>query len=235
MEEKLKSIFIKEYSENKLTNFVIKTQKIYDYLGYDFVLKQPNIGSNKCCGSMLWLNEKYVNSSFSDLDIITFNMVYPKLITKMVETNLQNFNEVFSKLIEIYYLYKDIELKNYINMVYGFLQNPECEIYSSNIYQLPIILNNILNNILLEFKEHIVYINFDKIIFRNFDEIRSVFNNYFDMNNKYEISYFTEKSKFGLFISQHRYIIEEHGNIKIKNIKLYNENGMRKGGLVSIK
>lgn len=27
MEEKLKSIFIKEYSENKLTNFVIKTQK----------------------------------------------------------------------------------------------------------------------------------------------------------------------------------------------------------------
>ena len=58
------------------------------------------------------MSEDYVNSTISNLEVISFNLVYPKLITKIVETNLENFNEVYSKLIDIYYLDKTTVIKN---------------------------------------------------------------------------------------------------------------------------
>ena len=85
MEEKLKIVFEKEYSENRLTDFLIKTQKVYEFFGYDFKLKPIEIVSKDFCGGKVWLNDDYVNSSISNLEVITFNLVYPKLITKIVE------------------------------------------------------------------------------------------------------------------------------------------------------
>ena len=235
MEEKLKNIFEKEYSENRLTDFLIKTQKVYEFFGYDFKLKQTEIVSKDFYGGKVWINEDYVNSPISNLDVITFNLVYPKLITKIVETNLENFNEVYSKLIEIYYSDKDIKLKEYINMTYGCLQNPECMIYSKNIHLVPNRLNKMLSDISSEFKGHIIYIDTDQIFLRNFDEIRERFEKYFNNINKYDLTYFYEKSKFGLFISKKNYIIEENGNIKIKGMKHFNKDGVSRGGFIDMK
>ena len=235
MEEKLKNVYEKEYSENRLTDFLIKTQKVYGFFGYDFKLKPTEIVSKDFYGGKVWLNEDYVNSSISNLEVITFNLVYPKLITKIVETNLENFNEVYSKLIEIYYSDKDVKLKEYINMTYGCLQNPKCMIYSKNIHLVPNRLNKILSDILSEFKGHIIYIDTDQIFFRNFDEIRERFEKYFNKINKYDLTYFYEKSKFGLFISKKQYIIEENGNIKIKGMKHFNKDGMSRGGFIDMK
>lgn len=235
MEEKLKNVFEKEYSESKLTDFLIKTQKVYEIFGYNFKLKSPEVISKDFYGGKVWLNEDYVNSSISNLEVITFNSVYPKLITKIVETNLENFNEVYSKLIELYYLDKTIGLKKYINMAYGCLGNPECMIYSKNIHLVPNRLNKLLSDILSEFKGHIIYIDIDQIFFRNFDEIRERFEKCFNNINKYELTYFSEKSKFGLFISKKHYIIEENGNIKIKGMKHFNKDGMSRGGFIDMK
>lgn len=235
MEEKLKNVFEKEYSKNRLTDFLIKTQKVYEFFECDFKLKPSKIGSKDFYGGKVWINEDYVNSPISNLEVITFNMVYPKLITKIVETNLENFNEVYSKLIEIYCLDKNIELKKYINMTYGCLQNPECMIYSKNIQLVPNKLNNMLSHILSEFKGHIIYIDTDQIFFRNFDEIRERFEKYFNNINKYDLTYFSEKSKFGLFIAKKKYIIEENGNIKIKGMKYFNKDGMNRGGFINMK
>lgn len=235
MEEKLKNVFEKEYSENRLTDFLIKTQKVYEFFEYDFKLKPIEIVSKDFYGGKVWLNEDYVNSSISNLEIITFNLVYPKLITKIVETNLEKFNEVYSKLIDIYYSDKDVKLKEYINMTYGCLQNPECMIYSKNIHLVPNRLNKMLSDILSEFKGHIIYIDTDQIFFRNFDEIRGRFEKYFNNINKYELTYFSEKSKFGLFISKKHYTIEENGNIKIKGMKHFNKDGMSRGGFIDMK
>lgn len=235
MEEKLKIVFEKEYSENRLTDFLIKTQKVYEFFGYDFKLKPTEIVSKDFYGGKVWINEDYINSPISNLDVITFNLVYPKLITKIVETNLEKFNEVYSKLIQIYYSDKDVKLKEYINMTYGCLQNPECMIYSKNIHLVPNRLNKILSDILSEFKGHIIYIDTDQIFFRNFDEIRERFEKYFNNINKYELTYFSEKSKFGLFISKKHYIIEENGNIKIKGMKHFNKYGMSRGGFIDMK
>ena len=235
MEEKLKNVFEKEYSENRLTDFLIKTQKVYEFFEYDFKLKPTEIGPKDFNGGKVWLNEYYVNSSISNLEVITFNLVYPKLITKIVETNLEKFNEVYSKLIELYYLDKTIGLKKYINMAYGCLQNPESMIYSKNIHLVPNRLNKMLSDILSEFKGHIIYIDTDQIFFRNFDEIRERFEKYINNINKYELTYFSEKSKFGLFISKKHYIIEENGNIKIKGMKHFNKDGMCRGGFIDMK
>jgi hypothetical protein len=235
MEEKLKNVFEKEYSENKLTDFLIKTQKVYEFFGYDFNLKPTEIISKDFYGGKVLLNEDYVNSPISNLEIITFNLVYPKLITKIVETNLERFGEVYSKLIELYYLDKNIQLKSYINMTYGCLQNPDCMIYSNNIHLVPNRLNKMLSDILSEFKGHIVYIDTDQIFFRNFDEIRERFEKYFNKINKYDLTYFSEKSKFGLFIRKKHYLIEENGMIKIKGMKHFNEDGMCRGGFIDIK
>jgi len=235
MEEKLKNVFNKEYSENRLTDFLIKTQKVYEFFGYDFKLKPTEIVSKDFYDGKVWINEDYVNSPISNLDVITFNLVYPKLITKIVETNLENFNEVYSKLIEIYYSDKDIKLKEYINMTYGCLQNPECMIYSKNIHLVPNRLNKMLSDISSEFKGHIIYIDTDQIFLRNFDEIRERFEKYFNNINKYDLTYFYEKSKFGLFISKKNYIIEENGNIKIKGMKHFNKDGVSRGGFIDMK
>ena len=120
-------------------------------------------------------------------------------------------------------------------MTYGCLQNPECMIYSKNIHLVPNRLNKMLSDILSEFKDHIIYIDTDKIFFRNFDEIRGRFEKYFNNINKYELTYFSEKSKFGLFISKKHYTIEENGNIKIKGMKHFNKNGMSRGGFIDMK
>jgi hypothetical protein len=234
MEEKLKNVFNKEYSENRLTDFLIKTQKVYEFFGYDFKLKPTEIVSKDFYGGKVWINEDYINSPISNLDVITFNLVYPKLITKIVETNLENFNDVYSKLIEIYYSDKDIKLKEYINMTYGCLQNPKCMIYSKNIHLVPNRLNKMLSDISSEFKGHIIYIDTDQIFFRNFDEIKERFEKYFNNINKYELTYFSEKSKFGLFVLK-KYIIEENGNIKIKGMKYFNKDGMSRGGFIDMK
>lgn len=235
MEEKLKNVFEKEYSENKLTDFLIKTQKVYEFFDYDFNLKPIEISSKDFYGGKVWLNEDYVNCPISNLETITFNIVYPKLITKIVETNLERFGEVYSKLIELYYLDKNIQLKQYINMTYGCLQNPDCMIYSNNIHLVPIRLNKMLSDILSEFKGHIVYIDTDQLFFRNFDEIRERFEKYFNKINKYDLTYFSEKSKFGLFIRKKNYLIEENGMIKIKGMKHFNEDGVCRGGFIYIK
>jgi len=235
MEEKLKNVFNKEYSENKLTDFLIKTQKVYEFFDYDFNLKPIEIISKDFYGGKVWLNEDYVNYPISNLEIITFNLVYPKLIIKIVETNLERFGEVYSKLIELYYLDKNIQLKQYINMTYGCLQNPDCMIYSNNIHLVPNRLNKMLSDILSEFKGHIVYIDSDQLFFRNFDEIRERFEKYFNKINKYDLTYFSEKSKFGLFIRKKHYLIEENGMIKIKGMKHFNEDGMCRGGFIDIK
>lgn len=235
MEEKLKNVFDKEYSENRLTDFLIKTQKVYEFFGYDFKLKPTEIVSKDFYGGKVWINDDYVNSPISNLDVITFNSVYPKLITKIVETNLENFNEVYSKLIQIYYSDKDVKLKEYINMTYGCLQNPKCMIYSKNIHLVPNRLNKILSDILSEFKGHIIYIDTDQIFFRNFDEIRERFEKYFNNINKYELTYFSEKSKFGIFISKKKYLIEENNKIRIKGLKHFNKDGMSRGGFIDMK
>ena len=217
MEKNLKTVFNNEYSENRLTDFLIKTQKAYELFGYEFDLKPTEIDSTKrdFYGAKVWLNEDYVNSSISNLKIISFNLVYPTLIAKLAETNLKNFNEIYSKLIEIYNSDLDIHnsnpLKSYINMAYGCLQNPESMIYSKNIYLVPTRLNNLLSNILIEFKGHIV----NKI-------------------NKYDLTYSTQQSKFGLYMAKKQYVIEEDNNIKIKGMKHFNSDGVSRRGLIEM-
>lgn len=235
MEEKLKNVFEKEYSENKLEDFLIKTKKVYNFFGRDFKLKPKEIIKKDFYGGKVWLNEYYVNSFISNLEIITFDMAYPKILSKIVETNLDNFNEVYSKLIEIYYRSEFDKLKEYINMAYGCLQNPNCMIYSNNIHLIPNRLNKILSDISSEFKGHVIYVDTNKIFFRNFDEIRERFEKYFQKINKFELTYLTEKSKFGLFLGKKHYLIEENGMIKIKGIKHLNKDGVCKGGLIEIK
>ena len=234
MKEKIKNVCEVDYSENKLTDFLIKTQKIYEVLGYDFKLKSMERSSKNSYNSKVWVNEKYVNSTISNLEIITFNLVYPNLITEIAETNLNNFNEVYSKIIKIYYLNKNESIKKYINMAYGCLQNPDCMIYSKNMYLIPMKLNNLLNIILSEFKDHIVYIDVDQIFFRNFDEIKERFENYFKNKNKYNLSYYSEKSNLGLFIAKKKYVIEKNGIIKIRGMKYFNKNGVCRGGNINI-
>lgn len=240
MEKNLKTVFNNEYSENRLTDFLIKTQKAYELFGYEFDLKPTEIDSTKrdFYGAKVWLNEDYVNSAISNLKIISFNLVYPTLIAKLAETNLKNFNEIYSKLIEIYNSDLDIHnsnpLKSYINMAYGCLQNPESMIYSKNIYLVPTRLNNLLSNILIEFKGHIVYIDTRDIYFRNFDEIKERFEKYFNKINKYDLTYSTQQSKFGLFMAKKQYVIEEDNNIKIKGMKHFNSDGVSRGGLIEM-
>lgn len=176
-----------------------------------------------------------MNSSISNLEVITFNLVYPKLISKIVKTNLENYNDVYSKLIEIYHYSKNINIKKYINMAYGCLQNPECMIYSENIHLVPNKLNKMLSDILSEFKGHIIYIDTNRIFFRNFDEIRERFEKYFNNINKYELTYSTEKSNFGVFMAKQKYLIEENGNIVIKGMKYFNKDGMSRGGFIDMK
>jgi hypothetical protein len=234
MEEKLKNVFEKEYSENKLIDFLIKTQKVYEFFGYDFNLKPIRISPSETYGGKIWLNEDYANSAVSNLEIITFTSVYPKLISKLAETNLERFNEVYSNLLEIYHSDRNIGLKKYINMSYGCLGSPKCEIHSNNIHLVPKVLHKMLNDILSEFKGNIVYIDTDQIFFRNFDGVRERFEKYFNLINKYELTYFSEKSKFGLFVSGKRYIIEENGNITVRGLKHFSKEGMSRGGFIDM-
>lgn len=118
-------------------------------------------------------------------------------------------------------------------MTYGCLQNTKSAIYSKNIHLISIKLNKILSDILVEFKGHIIYIDTDKIIFRNFNEVQERFNSYFNDLNKYELTYFTEKAKIGIFIRIKKYLIEKDNNIKIKGIKYFIKDDVSRGGFIN--
>lgn len=54
MKEKLKNIFDSEYQNDKLTDFFIKTQKVYEIFGYDFKLnKKEKVSQEKFYGGMV--------------------------------------------------------------------------------------------------------------------------------------------------------------------------------------
>ncbi len=234
MEEKLKEIFDKEYSTSKLEDFTIKTQKVYEILNYDFKLKSRNFTTNESIGGKVWLNEKYTLLPISNITILTFESVYPNLISKICNTNLENFNIVFSKLLELYSTNKDTSLKEYINSTYGCLQNKQSIIYSNNIHLVPKKMTSLFNEILKEFESNIIYVDTDQIFFRNFEEIEHIFESTMIRLNKYELPYFYEKSKFGLFKSKKSYIIEENSNIRIKGMNHYNKDGISRGGKICL-
>lgn len=232
MKEKLKMILEFRDSENTLTDFLIKTHKIYEVFGYEFKLNPKEIKEDRFVGAKVWLNEQFTNAMIHNIDIVFLNMVYPKIMSKVINTNAEHFNEVYSKLIEIYKEDKFNALKNYINMVYGCLGNPKCDIYSNNIHLVPEILNKILSNILSEFSEYIIYIDTDEIYFRKFDEIKDRFEEYFNSENKYDLTYSIEKSKFGLFMKKKKFFIEQQGEIKMKGIRYFNDIGESRGGTI---
>ncbi len=234
MNEKLENIFENEYSNDILIDFFIKTEKMYEFFGYNFVLDRKEINCEKFQGAQVWLNDDYKNVVISNLEIVSFNLVYPKILAKIAEVNLKNFNEVYSKLIDYYYNNKNVSIKKYINIVYGCLGNTKSLIYSKNIHLVPDFLNKILSNILSEFKGHIIYMDTDEIIFRNFDEIRERFDKYFNSLDKYELTYSTQKSKMGFFMGKKQYLIEMNEGIKIKGIKHFNKDGMIRGGFINL-
>ena len=163
---------------------------------------------------------------------MTFESVYPNLISKICNTNLENFNIVFSKLLELYSTNKDTSLKEYINSTYGCLQNKQSIIYSNNIHLVPKKMTSLFNEILKEFESNIIYVDTDQIFFRNFEEIEHRFESTMLSLNKYDLPYFYERSKFGLFKSKKSYIIEENSNIRIKGMKHYNKSGVSNGGVI---
>jgi len=234
MEKQLKKVLNIEYSDDKLIDFEIKTRKIYDLFDYNFKINQIKINTQTFYGGKIWLNEYYEKSAISDLEIISFDIVYPKLISKIAHTNLENFNEVYSKLIKIYTNKNDISICKYINMAYGCLQNQKSSIYSNNIYLVSIYLNQMLLKISNEFKDHIIYIDTDQIFFRNFEEIKERFEKYLISINKYDLTYYITKSKFGYFSNIKKYLIEENGYIKIKGLSNFNIDGKSKGGYIKL-
>ena len=192
MEEKLKEIFDKEYSTSKLEDFTIKTQKVYEMFNYDFKLKSRNFTTNESIGGKVWLNEKYTLLPISNITILTFESVYPNLISKICNTNLENFNIVFSKLLELYSTNNYTSLNEYINSTYGCLQNKQSIIYSNNIHLVPKTLTSIFNKLVKEFESNIIYIDTDQIFFRNFEEIKHRFESTMLSLNKYDLPYFYE-------------------------------------------
>src|SRR5574343_29818 len=236
MKNKLKKIFSEQYSNKLLDDFFIKTQKLYEHLGYDFNLNRHNevveVFNVPYVSNNIWLNDDYINSTVSNCEFITFDMFYPKIISKIAQTNLENFNKVFSELIDMYYFDKDVSVKKYINMTYGCLQNEKNMIYSKNIKNVPIIADKIINNFVYKFKENIIFIDTDTICFRNFDTIKKEFDFCFEKINKYNLTYVSKKSKFGFFVSPKRYIYENNGNININGLKFYNNNEITTKGFI---
>lgn len=236
MSKELKNIFDTEYSKSVLTDFAIKTEKIYDFFNYDFKLNKNAINryQDKFKGAKVWLNEDYRNSAISNLKIVEFELTYPKIIANIAETNLEKFNEVYSKVIDHYLENKEYTTKKYINSTYGCLQNPNSTIFSNNIHLVPIHLNHMLTRILNEFKGHIIYIDTNSIFFRNFEEIEERFKNYFDSINKYDLTYTIESSNFGYFSNKKKYMIEKDGDIKTKGLQHFNKNGMSRGDNIKL-
>lgn len=236
MEEKLRRVLEKEYSESKLTDFLIKTQKVYEVLGYDFTINKKYVdGDSPFIGGKIWINEDYANYPISNIECIRFDLAFPTIYCKLVKTNLHSFNDVYSKLIDMYREHKDPILMKYINMVYGCTSNINCGIYSDDVRIIPVKMSILLSKIINEFKGHVIYVDTDIIFFRNFDEIKERFENYLAQINTYNLTYITKKSNFGIFKGIKNYIIEEDGNLRLYGMKQFNKDGSCKGGYIYLK
>jgi len=236
MNKQLKLIFSNNYSENSLTDFFLKTKHIYEYLGYEFELTPIEKISESSANdsSRVWLNEKYSNAIISNVTELEFESPYPNLISKIANTNLKHFNRMLGEIVAEYNLDRDINVKNYINMIYGCIKNPKSKIYADNVGLVTIELRKIMDSVIVKFKNHVVYIDTDAIIFRNFPEIELEFYKHLNEINRYNLPYFIENKKFCLFTAKKNYMIEDNGSIKIHGIKHFSDQGTCRGAHINI-
>lgn len=233
------SIMLSEtYSDSMLTDFFIKTEKLYDFFGLPFNMlpKKENLKSSYHL--KLWSNEKYINKAVSNVTVLCFNNIIPKFIASVSEVNLENFGNMMSELFKVYESETDNEIryniKTYINSVWGVIHNPDSLIYSHNVLSVVQCMNMFIHKIQKEFEDSIVNIDFSNIYFRNFEEIKERFELYFSKINKYQLSYETEKSSF-LFVRKPKYfMVEKGGDIKVKGIECYTEEGKSHGGIIKL-
>jgi hypothetical protein len=234
--EKLKEALQSTYSENKLEEFSIKTKRIYDSLNREFILKDIPKNQEKFTGFKVWINPQYTGSVVTNITKVEMNQLIPTMIPKLIRTNLSGFNEVYSLLLDMWVGgFRDSRLKEYLNMSWGCLGNPNSIIYSNNIQNIINKINSLLRSIQEEFIGHIIYIDVDTIYFRNFEEIEKKFLLFWKKINKYGLTWEGDSIKFGIFMGLKKYIIHTDDSlIKIKGISLYNEEGLNRGGTIQL-
>lgn len=240
MIKKITSILSQEYSNNVLTDFRLKTEKIYEILGEDFILNEKEIRDDKqrCFTFKTWINEDYQRSIVSNISFITFKSPLPKIIAKEVKTNLENFNKVFSTIIGLYENEINNEnrivLENYINSVFGCIKNVNSDIYSNHTIKAFTAYNSFLGKILVEFRGHILHLNGPGIYFRNFDEIKERFYKVMENINRFNLITEISNSKFGFFDSKLKYFVEENNKLKIKGLYHFGKDGAVRGSYLNL-
>lgn len=225
--DQIDDILSKEYSKKLVTDFNVKTEQLFTLFGYDFDSRIIERSPKPTKGGKLWLNPKYKNTVIPNIHKLEFVKPYPQIISKKCVTNYEKFNELYSRLIKINHENNSRLLDIYINMVYGFMQSTGCVIYSNNTYKVPEIMYKMMEGIIDEFSSHIIYVDTDRIYFRNYDEIRERFEIYYSNIINYEIMYNTSNHKYGFFIGNQKYLHEVDGGVKVCGIKSYDEDTSR--------
>jgi DNA polymerase elongation subunit (family B) len=223
MEEKLKAILDQQYASSSLEDYYIKTQKIFTTLGISFDYTQIKKPDAHKLSAFVWVNPDYTGHLLFDLTIFELPSVYIKIINQLVRTNIVGFNQVHSILFDTRKETRDIELKNllkqHINKTYGILGNPSSKIYAENIEIITYTLRRLFKNLIDSFKGHIVYVDTDMIVLKNFHEIENRFLDYFQQKNKLDLGYEIDQSTHGMFLGQKKYFYETNGTFVTRGLK----------------
>ena len=234
MYKDLEAILKENYSNNTLVDFETKTRKIYELFKYPFIQKNIAPIPNERYNSLVWLNDTYKARPLSNLTLITFDLVYPTLIAKLANVNIEYFNEVYNNLIQINRSEQNYHLKRYINMAYGCLGSNRSNVHANNMKKVTAGLTSVLSEMILTLGENLVYIDTDMVIFRNFKEIEDTFLRVMNNINVNNLNFDVDSSDFAFFVAKKRYMMERDGNIKIQGLTKYDKDGISRGGYIHI-
>lgn len=223
-------------TDNVVKEFIEKTDKLYEFYNIELSfmewveltdyskLEESKVKIKESKGGYVFLNKNYQNAVVTDITEVEIPFFYQNILCALsTETDFHyyKYNEILNNLLNI--KGKSDGLINYLNKIYGVLKNKECEFNCLNTHLIENKAHNLLIEIKNEFLSNILYIDTNKIYFKNFDEIEKRFKYLFE---KYQLLYNLNFNKieidYGIFLQKKKYILNQNKFTQIKGLTFYN-------------
>ena len=236
----LKDLFLIDYDYDNLEeNFFIRTMLLLLFHGKPLIDIDVDTKENDSVSAIVKLNEDYEKVYIENLTQISFGSIIPTIMMGL-DGELFNYSGsmyMWRELCSDYRINKDIEVREYINMMFGMLYSKQPGRLLKPIHKIGLVvsrMNSIMNKVRDNFAGHYVYIDTDTVYFCRFAEIEDRFHKFLGNlieNDIYRYVYYNKTIHVdgSIFLSKKKFVI--NGN-QVKGLKVIRDDETVNGSVL---
>jgi len=188
------------------------------------ITKVNQIAETKSCIGLFYVNESIIDKWLTNLTVVDYRLYYASIARHITDThrsNYENFTIIYDEIIAIRSNLKKISnekpkriVKSWINHIYGLAGSNKSEfglLDGTNLSKLVCETGrDFSNDILNKFRDNVVHIAVDEVIFRSFDSIKDEFidfnNDLFTVSKVGKLEFDIDHNVSGLFLGKDKYV-----------------------------